>query len=404
MWIINARLVLAERVIERGALRTEGGLIAEIREGDEPTGASVLDARGLTLIPGLIDVHGDMIERELEPRPGTRFGTDLAVLELDKRLSGCGVTTAYASLSFADGLGLRSESRALEIIAELTAMRPALMVDHRIHARYEVSNTDSQPPLRELLVQGAVSMLSLMDHTPGQGQYRDMETYVAYLAKWLGRDEQSVRELTLARMAQGRTSLGPEGISGAQVWRIGAELGQLARDLGVAVASHDDDTPQKVRLVQDMGATISEFPVTLEAAQAAREQGLWVVMGAPNALRGQSHSGNLSAMSALEAGVLDALASDYSPMSMLQAAWQIARQGRLDLSGAIRLITAGPAACANLLDRGRLEVGLRADLVLVEDLHRPRVRMTLRGGQMIYHDGRLTHPSSQQAELRSAGR
>jgi alpha-D-ribose 1-methylphosphonate 5-triphosphate diphosphatase len=155
------------------------------------------------------------------------------------------------------------------------------------------------------------------------------------------------------------------------------------------VASHDDDTPQKVRLVQDMGASISEFPVTIEAAQAAREQGLWVVMGAPNALRGQSHSGNLSALDALDAGLLDALASDYSPMSMLQAAWQIARQGQLELPAAVRLITAGPAASAELTDRGRLEVGLKADLVLVENLRRPRVRMTVRGGQTIYHDGTL---------------
>ncbi|WP_407572977.1 amidohydrolase family protein [Deinococcus altitudinis] len=175
----------------------------------------------------------------------------------------------------------------------------------------------------------------------------------------------------------------------AEIWQIGAELGLLARDLGVAVASHDDDAERKVRLVQEMGASISEFPVTLEAARAAREQGLWVVMGAPNALRGQSHSGNLSALDALDAGLLDALASDYSPMSMLQAAWRLVRQARLTLPEAVRLITAGPADSAALTDRGRLVVGLRADLVLVEDLTRPRVRLTLRGGQTIYHDGTL---------------
>lgn len=385
MWIVNARLVLPGRVVPRGALRMEQGLIAEIREDTPPPCPGDLDARGLTLIPGLIDLHGDMIERELEPRPGTRFETELALLELDKRLAGCGVTTAYASLSFADGLGLRSDSRALEIIQELLALRGSLKVDHLIHARYEVSNTDAQPQLRELLQQGSIAMLSLMDHTPGQGQYRDMETYVNYLAKWLGRDAQSVRELALERLRQGTTELG----GGAVVWQIGAELGLLARSLGVAVASHDDDTPRKVRLVQDMGATISEFPVTIEAARAAREQGLWVVMGAPNALRGESHSGNLSALDALDAGLLDALASDYSPMSMLQAAWQIARHGRLELPEAVRLVTSGPAASAALSDRGQLKVGLKADLVLVEDLSRPRVRMTMRGGRTVYHDGTL---------------
>ena len=384
MWIVNARLVLPERVIERGALRVEHGLIAEIRDdvmNGAPYGESLdVNARGLTVIPGLIDLHGDMIERELEPRPGTRFETELALLELDKRLAGCGVTTAYASLSFADGLGLRSDSRALEIIHELLALRASLKVDHQIHARYEVSNTDAQPEILKLIRDGSVAMLSLMDHTPGQGQYRDLETYVAYLAKWLGRDEQSVRQLAQERLHLAQS---------AEIWQIGAELGLLARDLGVAVASHDDDTEQKVRLVQEMGASISEFPVTLAAARAAREQGLWVVMGAPNALRGQSHSGNLSALDALDAGLLDALASDYSPMSMLQAAWQLVRQARLTLPEAVRLITAGPADSAALTDRGRLIVGLRADLVLVEDLPRPRVRLTLRGGQTIYHDGTL---------------
>lgn len=175
MWIDNARLILPAEVLERGALRIEDGKIADIREHAP---AKAFNARGMTLLPGLVDLHGDMIERELEPRPGTRFDHDLALFELDKRLASCGVTTAYASISFADGVGLRSDARAAELISELCAHRSQLLIDHRVHARYEVSNVASLPQLLNMIEGGQIDLVSLMDHTPSQGQYRDMETYV----------------------------------------------------------------------------------------------------------------------------------------------------------------------------------------------------------------------------------
>ena len=377
MWIENARIILPGEVLACGALHIEDGLIADICQGGAPRPA--LDARGMTLLPGLIDMHGDMIERELEPRPGTRFDPALALIELDKRLAACGVTTAYASLSFADGLGLRSDSRAQEIISALLDARPHLLVDHRVHARYEVSNTEGQPQVLDMLRTGALDLISLMDHTPGQGQYRDMEAYVQYTARWLGKDERLVRQLAQERMEAGS----------AQVWALGAELGAAARQQGVAVASHDDDTPQKVALVQGLGATISEFPVTLEAARAAAERGMTVFMGAPNALRGSSHGGNLSALDALEAGVLHGLAADYSPMSLLQAMWRVAREERVTWPRAAALVSTAPAQATGLNDRGSLAVGKRADLVLVEDGWRPRVRLTLVSGRVVYDDGSL---------------
>ncbi|MFB9991588.1 alpha-D-ribose 1-methylphosphonate 5-triphosphate diphosphatase [Deinococcus oregonensis] len=379
-WIENARLILPDQVIACGALRMEDGMITDLREGGAPGPA--LDAQGMTLLPGLVDLHGDMIERELEPRPGTRFDHDLAWMELDKRLATSGVTTAFASVSFADGLGLRTDSRALEIIQELQVHRPHLLIDHRLHARYEVSNTACQPHLLELLQQRQIDLLSLMDHTPGQGQYRDLETYVQYLARWLGQSAQSVRELAEHRMGAGT----------AEVWSLGAALGAEACQQGIAVASHDDDTAQKVALVNDMGATISEFPVTLDAAQAACRLGMMVFMGAPNALRGRSHGGNLSALDALEAGVLHGLAADYSPMTMLQAVWRIAREERLSWPAAAALVTSAPAHATGFTDRGRLEVGTRADLVLVEDQVRPRIRLTVCRGRSVFHDGALNIP------------
>ncbi|PNY82944.1 alpha-D-ribose 1-methylphosphonate 5-triphosphate diphosphatase [Deinococcus koreensis] len=378
-WIENARLILPHEVVEAGAVRLEDGVISDLREGGAPVPA--LDARGMTLLPGLIDLHGDMIERELEPRPGTRFDHDLALIELDKRLAASGVTTAFASLSFADGLGLRSDTRAEGLIRDLVGYRPHLLVDHRVHARYEVSNTDALVPLLALLDEGLVDLVSLMDHTPGQGQFRDMETYVGYTARWLGRPAEEVRALAHARLDAGT----------GEVWTVARTLGQAAQARGVSLASHDDDTPQKVELLCSLGVSISEFPVTLEAAQAATGRGLSVFMGAPNALRGASHSGNLSALDALEAGTLHGLASDYSPMTMLQAVWRVAREGRVGWPEAVALVSDTPAGAAGLTDRGRLEVGGRADLVLVEDAPgaRPRVRLTVSGGRPVYHDGAL---------------
>lgn len=379
-WIYNARVVLPGEVLERGAVRLENGQIAEIRASFAPLAGAGLNAQGMTLLPGLVDMHGDMIEKELEPRPGTRFDHDLAIIELDKRLAAYGVTTAFASLSFADGLGLRSDDRAEGIIRDLVARRPQLNVDHRVHARYEVSNTDSLRPLLTLIGEGMIDLISFMDHTPGQGQFRDMEGYVTYIARHSGRPVDEVR-----REAAGRMDAGTE-----DVWRQARALSAAALQAGIPLASHDDDTAGKVKLLAGLGVTISEFPVTLEAARAACAHGLTTVMGAPNALRGRSHSGNLSALDALAAGTLHGLAADYSPMTMLPAAWAVAAQGLRSLPQAVAMVTDVPARTTGLGDRGRIEVGRRADLVLVQDVAgRPRVRLTVCGGAAVYNDGAL---------------
>lgn len=376
-WIENVRLVLPDQVIEQGAIQMEDGVIADLREGGAP--ASALDAKGMTLIPGLVDVHGDMIERELEPRPGTRFDHDLAIIELDKRLASSGVTTAFSALSFSDGLGLRNDQQAASLIRDLAKMRSHLLVDHRIHARYEISNTDAYEVVLGLVNDHLLDLISLMDHTPGQGQFRDMEIYVEYISRYSGRSAEEVREQANQQMEQGTEAM----------WQVAKQLSKMAADKNISLASHDDDTSDKVEVTQSLGVSISEFPVTLEAAQAAQNSGMSVFMGAPNALRGKSHSGNLSALEALEAGVLHGLASDYSPMTMLQAAWKIASEQRLDWPAAIALISHAPAQATGLTDRGTLEVGKRADLVLVENQERPRVRVTWRQGQAVYNDGAL---------------
>jgi alpha-D-ribose 1-methylphosphonate 5-triphosphate diphosphatase len=387
MWLTDLKLVLSDRVIERGSIRLEAGVIAEIIEGkpSRTNSSTALDGRGLTAIPGIVDIHGDMLERELEPRPGTMFAAKLAVLELDKRLAASGITTAFAAVALSDGPGLRSEARAKELIETIHELRPQLGIDMLVHARFEVSTAISAPFLKKLLERDLVQMVSLMDHTPGQGQFRDLETYVNYMVKWLGTDREQAENTVKARLQESQ--------SAPVAWNVGHEISKLCLERGVALASHDDDTSTKVNMMEGFGATISEFPVTLEAAQAAKTKKMFVAMGAPNALRGASHSGNLSALEGIRAGVVDVLAADYYPAALLQSAYKIARENILPLEHAVSLITGNAAQSANLSDRGRLEPGLRADLVLIEETEHPRVRATFRQGRAVYSDGVVGIPN-----------
>jgi alpha-D-ribose 1-methylphosphonate 5-triphosphate diphosphatase len=378
VWLSDFRVVLPEAVLERGSVRIEDGRIAEIREGPVAGG---LPGRGLLLTPGLVDMHGDMIEREAEPRPGVRMPPELALRDLDRRLAGAGVTTAYAAVAFhrSDGQGgLRSAEHSGEMLRALKAMRPRLGVDHRVHARFEVTFPDAMATVEGLVEDEVVDLVSLTDHTPGQGQYRDVERHVASVASQQGLGEAEARERIARRMERGR---------GAALHDTMQALAELCRSHGLPLAGHDDDTPDKVALMASLGAGISEFPVTLEAARAARDAGMTVAMGAPNALRGRSYSGNLSARDAHAAGLLDMLAADYHPSAMLPAALAMAEADPGGLAGALRLVTANPARALGLSDRGRIEPGLRADLVVADPAGVGRARLTLRDGRPIHSDG-----------------
>jgi alpha-D-ribose 1-methylphosphonate 5-triphosphate diphosphatase len=325
-------------------------------------------------------MHGDMLERELQPRPGSRFPFELALYELDKRLASNGITTAYASISFIEGWGSRDPREGMEIVENIHRYRQGLLVDTRVHARFEVTTPSSAQILREAVVKDEIHLVSLMDHSPGQGQFRDLEQYVSYYTKWMGAGseaEPGIREKALRLL------------EAPPAWHIAQEVAQVCLERQVPLASHDDDTAEKVGMMAGLGTTISEFPVDMEAAEEARRRGIWVVMGAPNAFRGSSHSGNLSAVEGIRAGVVDGLAADYHPASLVQSAFKLAREGLLPLHSAVKLVSQNIAAMCGLTDRGRLEVGLRADFVLVEEGECPRVRATFSGGRSIYSDGTL---------------
>lgn len=390
MWLSDFRIVLKDRVIENGALRIENGLIAEISE--TPVAEAALRGEGLILMPGMIDMHGDMIEREVEPRPNVRMPLELGLRDLDRKLAGAGITTAYAAVCFTPSSTyghLRSYEHTSQMIRALRRMQPDLVVDHKIHARFEVTFPQALAVVKELVSEGSVDLISLCDHTPGQGQYRDLELHRRNIARDNGI---TLEEAAITLDERIRDREATKGELGAILRAITDHCAEHA----VPIASHDDDTAEKVGLMQHLGVDISEFPVTLEAAKEARTRGMATLMGAPNVLRGKSYSGNLSARDAHAAGLLDMLAADYHPSAMLPSALILAAADPQGLAGAVRMVTLNVAQALGLDDRGEVAVGKAADLLVADDSgDMGYVRMTLRGGRPIYSDGSLElHPAA----------
>ena len=380
MWLSDLKIVEPNNVIERGSVRIENGLIAEIKS--EPV-LGGHEGDGLTLMPGFIDMHGDMIERELEPRPRVSMPTEIAFRELDRRLAGAGVITAYAAVSFTSGAAdgqMRSFEHTGNVIRQLHAVRDQLRVDHRIHARFDITFDNALEVIRSLVEDDTLDLVSLMDHTPGQGQYRNIEKHIDHVAHMRGVSREEAQR-HVERKIEDRKQ--PADVLATTLHLIS----ELCHSADVTLASHDDDTVEKVSLMYSLGVAISEFPVDIVAAKEAHACGLANAMGAPNALRGQSYSGNLSAREAHAAGVLDILASDYHPSSILPAILILAKTDPDGLAGAVRLATANPAKALGLTDRGMIEVGKRADLIIADTHSMGQVITSMRGGEVIYSNG-----------------
>lgn len=379
MWLSNFTIIGPDKLMEGASLRIEDGLIAEIVPRAVPGG---VDGEGRLLCPGFIDMHGDMIEVEVEPRAGVDFPKQNAIAHLDARMAACGFTTAYAAVSFCTNSfrgERRSRSHTEGIIRALHEARPHCRIDHRIHARFDIDFPDAKAVLSDLLAGGLVDLVSLMDHTPGQGQYRDIESHIAKIARQKSISIEAAHGLVMDRIE----SAGPE----ADRLNLLEQFATLARQAGIKLASHDDDTERKLTMMLALGAVISEFPITLDVARTATAMGISVAMGAPNAMRGQSYSGNLSAREAHAAGCLHILASDYHPASMLPAILTLAETDPAGLCGAVRLGSTNPAKALGLKDRGALVPGLRADIAIVDLRPMPRVVATLSEGRLAYSSG-----------------
>ncbi len=353
-YLTHAQAVLCDEVAGDAAVLVEDGHIAAINPLASG-GAMEVDLAGAYLLPGLIDLHCDALEKEVEPRPNVRFPIHFAVAEIDKRNAVAGITTPYHALSFAGvELGMRSNSLSAEIVRAIRAYGEHGMVDNRTHCRYEITDADGQHVLAGLIEEGSVDLVSLMDHTPGQGQFKQVADFEEYLAGVYHKTEDEIQAIVERKFAsQGKTAQRVAAVAAAG----------LARNL--PLASHDDDSTKRLAWMRRLGITISEFPISLEVAKAAREMGLATMFGAPNLLRGLSQSGSMKASEAVTHEVVDLLCSDYAPATLLPAVFRIHEHYGWALPKATRLATANAARVAGLEDRGQLTPGRRADLIAV---------------------------------------
>jgi alpha-D-ribose 1-methylphosphonate 5-triphosphate diphosphatase len=358
LYLTGARVVLPDAVLEDAAVLIEDDVIAAINP-ESGHGAQTLDLKGKTLMPGMIDLHCDALEKEVEPRPNVHFPLDFACAQADKRNAAAGVTTVFHALSFAnEELGVRNNAFAASVARAVHAWNPHGLIDNRVHCRYEVTDPTAPEILLELMAAGEVHLLSVMDHSPGQGQFKDIAAYRDYLARTYKKSAGELDALLENKLAQAEGAME----------RIRRLIG-AAHERGIRVASHDDDTPEKVETLHGLGVGISEFPINLESAQAARERGMSTVFGAPNILRGKSQSGAMRALDAVKAGVADCLCADYHPAALIMAVFRLPELAGISLADAVRLVSTNPARAAGLTDRGEIAVGKRADLVAVAHIN-----------------------------------
>lgn len=373
-YLTNTRLILADRVVEDGTLLIEDGSILAICP--ETGGrAGTVDLGGDWLMPGIVDLHCDAIEKEIEPRPGVTFPLAFSIANADKRNATAGITTVYHALSFAhDELGLRNVNVAAEIAHAIHAFRAHGLVDNRVHARYEVTDPKGQPVLARLIEDGDLELLSFMDHSPGQGQFKTLEAYRDYVVRTYHRSPDEAERMAAAKVAARDDA----------AMRV-AGLAALALERGVRIASHDDDSEARVAGMARLGARISEFPVNIDAAVAARRHGMATVFGAPNILRGGSQSGSMKALEAVERGLADCLCADYAPGALLAAAFRLPSICALDLPAAVALVSRHAATAVGLTDRGEIAPGMRADLVAVREIAGfPQATHTWCAGRLAY--------------------
>lgn len=365
--ITNGLIVQSDRILEGHDVVIENNLIVAIVPAGEriqDSSDTIIDAGGSHILPGFIDIHSDYIEHMAAPRPSSIMDFSLSLHETERELIAHGITTMFHSLSiYKQSLFTEKPIRNPENIRKFINLISSThgdrhLIRHRFHARYEIDNLDRVEELIGYIREGKVHLVSFMDHTPGQGQYRDLELFKQTLKGYQSWNEEELDKVIAESTVSPKLTL--ETI---------AAIARIAQENGVAIASHDDDSKDKVALVRSFGTTISEFPVTMDVARFAHESGLLTIAGAPNVLLGGSHSGNLGAADAIKEGVIDILCSDYYPAAMLHAVYQLHEKYGLDLCDMVRLVSLNPARAVNMDSiTGSLDVGKRADVLVVEKL------------------------------------
>ncbi|APO73046.1 phosphonate metabolism protein PhnM 1 [Rhizobium etli 8C-3] len=351
----NARVVLQDEIVN-GSLLIRDGRIADISEGNSASGE---DFEGDYLIPGLVELHTDHLEGHYSPRPGLRWNKTAAIQAHDAQIVTSGITTVFDCLRMGadeDGGFEHGEMREMADAIQKAEQEGRLRAEHLIHLRCEVSAHNVLEHFADFEDDPYVRLVSLMDHAPGQRQFQTMDQYVFYYQKKRGLSDEEFARFIEKRLGESARNSTPHRTA----------IAKVCKERGITVASHDDATLAHVDEAIENGVRLAEFPTSFDAAKASHEHGMSVLMGAPNVVRGKSHSGNIAARDLAERGVLDVLSSDYVPLSLLYAPFILADEVEtISLSRAIAMVTATPARTVGLDDRGRIDIGLRADLVRV---------------------------------------
>lgn len=388
--ITHATVVLEDELVENGAVVVQGGLITDVGASESlaTNGLPVVDARGAYLIPGVIDTHNDGLEREINPRPQVGFPRPFALSNFERRALASGVTTTFHAIYFGDvARHGRSIQHATACTEAIRATAGQSRHDHQVLHRCDVWSPTGFDLLIESLRQFGTPAMSLNDHTPGQGQFRDLEQLKRYMS-----DQRAGGSVDLD--AEIRRRIDARAGDRDTVPGVLRRTRQAWTQAPFLIASHDDDSPEKVDEMVAVGATVAEFPVTLEAARRARERGMAITVGAPNIVRGGSTSGNISATDLAAEGLADIICADYHAPSLLYAAFKLVEQGICDLPRAIAMLSATPARVFGLADRGRLAKGKRADLCLVRTGEAgPVATLVLSAGKVAFSAGDLPIPA-----------
>ena len=361
----NARMVLGDEVV-LGSVQVKEGRIVAIDSGAS-TSKDGIDLQGDYLMPGFVEMHTDNFERHLMPRPKVQWAEMPALLAHDAEVTAAGITTVFDALGVgdADPDSLRGSTwQAVIDTLDNCSRHDLLRADHHLHVRCELPAPNTIELFAPFHNHPRLSLISLMDHTPGQRQWENIDVArVYYTGKKGWSSEKFERQVILSAQLQERYA------SPHRAWFV-----DYCRTYGIALASHDDTTAAHVQQAHAEGASMSEFPTTLLAARTANEYGLLNVMGGPNVVRGGSHSGNVAAADLARHGLLDILSSDYVPGSLLSAVMRLVDENILSLPQAVATVSHHPAQATGLHDRGRISEGLRADLVHVRLVNLPNGR------------------------------
>lgn len=385
IFIEGGEALLGDAFVET-TLSIAGHDIGVIGAGQERN-ALAIDARGLLVLPGIVDIHGDAFERQMMPRPGVDFPIDVALHDSDRQAIANGITTVFHATTWSWEPGLRSGDNARLLREAIDGLRPSLSADTRFHLRHETYNLDAEAEIGAWLSEGCIDLFAFNDHMASTMASLDKPQKRNRMVERTGLTGDAFDQLVQRVVA--RAGDVPGSIS---------RLAEIARTAGTRMLSHDDDSPEMRKAFRSQGVAIAEFPVNEATARDAAAAGDDIVFGAPNVVRGGSHTGWTKASDMIEKGLCSILASDYYYPAPLLAAFRLAADGVLPLAQAWRLVSSAPATATGLVDRGELSAGHRADIILVDDEVplRPRIVAVIAGGRLAHltDASRLTRAAS----------